>query len=66
MWANVGDGKSLIIHPASTTHQQMGAEGLKKSGVSEKLIRLSVGLEATKDILLDLDQAIAKATDQIY
>ena len=43
--ANVGDAKSLIIHPASTTHQQLSAEDLKKSGVTEELIRLSVGLE---------------------
>lgn len=62
--ANVGDAKSLIIHPASTTHQQLGAEDLKKSGVSEELIRLSIGIESTKDILADLDQAIAKATNK--
>lgn len=61
--ANVGDSKSLIIHPASTTHQQLDADALKRSGVSEELIRLSVGTEATTDILLDLDQAIAKATN---
>src|SRR5699024_125983 len=60
--ANVGDAKSLIIHPASTTHQQLDAEGLKASGVSESLIRLSVGLESFDDIVADLDQAIAKAT----
>lgn len=59
--ANVGDAKSLIIHPASTTHQQLGAEDLKKSGVTEELIRLSVGLEATEDIIADLAQAIEKA-----
>ncbi|RKQ31495.1 PLP-dependent aspartate aminotransferase family protein [Oceanobacillus halophilus] len=62
--ANVGDAKSLIIHPASTTHQQLSAEDLKKSGVSEELVRLSIGLESTKDILADLDQAIAKATGE--
>lgn len=62
--ANVGDAKSLIIHPASTTHQQLNVEDLKKSGTSEELIRLSIGLEAPKDILRDLDQAIAKATGQ--
>ncbi|WP_404451152.1 aminotransferase class V-fold PLP-dependent enzyme [Virgibacillus necropolis] len=62
--ANVGDAKSLIIHPASTTHQQLGEEDLKKSGVSEELVRLSIGIESTKDILLDLDQAIAKATNE--
>lgn len=61
--ANVGDTKSLIIHPASTTHQQLDAEGLKASGVSESLIRLSVGLESFDDIVADLDQAIAKATN---
>lgn len=60
--ANVGDAKSLIIHPASTTHQQLSAEDLVKSGVSEELIRLSIGIESTKDILADLDQAIAGAT----
>ncbi|MBM7601138.1 O-acetylhomoserine (thiol)-lyase [Virgibacillus halotolerans] len=62
--ANVGDAKSLIIHPASTTHQQLSAEDLVKSGVSESLIRLSVGIETPKDILADLDQAIAGATDE--
>ncbi|MUK90677.1 aminotransferase class V-fold PLP-dependent enzyme [Ornithinibacillus sp. L9] len=60
--ANVGDAKSLIIHPASTTHQQLSAEELKSSGVSEELVRLSIGIEAVEDILNDLDQAIAKAT----
>ncbi|MCF3943508.1 PLP-dependent aspartate aminotransferase family protein [Oceanobacillus alkalisoli] len=62
--ANVGDSKSLIIHPASTTHQQLNAEDLKKSGTPEELVRLSIGLESTKDILKDLDQAIAKATGE--
>lgn len=62
--ANVGDAKSLIIHPASTTHQQLSAEDLVKSGVSESLIRLSVGIETPKDILADLDQAIANATGE--
>ncbi|WP_138420227.1 PLP-dependent aspartate aminotransferase family protein [Aquibacillus sediminis] len=61
--ANVGDAKSLIIHPASTTHQQLSSEDLEKSGVTEELIRLSVGLETAEDIIKDLDQAIAKATD---
>ena len=59
--ANVGDAKSLIIHPASTTHQQLGPEDLIKSGVSEDLIRLAVGLESVDDILADLAQAIEKA-----
>lgn len=59
--ANVGDSKSLIIHPASTTHQQLNTEDLKKSGVSEELIRLSVGTEAVEDIVQDLGQAIEEA-----
>ncbi|WP_226669398.1 O-acetylhomoserine aminocarboxypropyltransferase/cysteine synthase family protein [Metabacillus litoralis] len=60
--ANVGDAKSLIIHPASTTHQQLSEEDLKKSGVTEDLIRLSVGIEHIQDLIEDLDQAIFKAT----
>ncbi|VDG98383.1 Methionine gamma-lyase [Lysinibacillus sphaericus] len=59
--ANVGDAKSLIIHPASTTHQQLSGEDLKNSGVTEELIRLSVGLESPDDIIADLAQAIEKA-----
>lgn len=62
--ANVGDAKSLIIHPASTTHQQLDEEGLKKSGVTEELVRLAVGLEATDDILKALDEAISTATGE--
>ncbi|MBT2215221.1 aminotransferase class I/II-fold pyridoxal phosphate-dependent enzyme [Virgibacillus dakarensis] len=61
--ANVGDAKSLIIHPASTTHQQLSPEDLQKSGVSEELVRLSIGIERVHDILVDLDQAIAKSTN---
>lgn len=60
--ANVGDAKSLIIHPASTTHQQLGVDDLKKSGVTEDLIRLSVGIEHIEDLIEDLDQAIFEAT----
>lgn len=60
--ANVGDAKSLIIHPASTTHQQLDAEGLKAAGVGEDLIRLSIGIENVDDIIEDLEQAIEKAT----
>jgi O-acetylhomoserine (thiol)-lyase len=55
--ANVGDAKSLIIHPASTTHQQLNEEDLKKTGVTEDLIRLSVGIEAVEDLIHDLKQA---------
>jgi len=61
--ANVGDAKSLIIHPASTTHQQLSSEDLEKAGVTEDLIRLSIGIEHIDDLLDDLEQAIGKATD---
>jgi O-acetylhomoserine (thiol)-lyase len=60
--ANVGDAKSLIIHPASTTHQQLDAEGLKAAGVSEDLIRLSIGIENVDDLIEDLEFAIEQAT----
>jgi O-acetylhomoserine (thiol)-lyase len=61
--ANVGDAKSLIIHPASTTHQQLNSEEQAATGVTADLIRLSVGLEHIDDILADLDQALRAATD---
>jgi O-acetylhomoserine (thiol)-lyase len=57
--ANVGDAKSLVIHPASTTHQQMSAEELAKAGVGEELVRLSIGLEDALDLIDDLGQALA-------
>ncbi|MGN1400142.1 MAG: O-acetylhomoserine aminocarboxypropyltransferase/cysteine synthase family protein [Bacillus sp. (in: firmicutes)] len=60
--ANVGDAKSLIIHPASTTHQQLGKDELKLSGVTEDLVRLSVGIENADDLIEELEEAIAKAT----
>ncbi|OLS34592.1 O-acetylhomoserine aminocarboxypropyltransferase/cysteine synthase family protein [Bacillus sp. MRMR6] len=60
--ANVGDAKSLIIHPASTTHQQLDEEGLKASGVSEDLVRLSIGIENVEDLIEDLEAAIETAT----
>jgi O-acetylhomoserine (thiol)-lyase len=56
--ANVGDAKTLVIHPASTTHQQMDAEQLKAAGVGEELVRLSVGIETAQDITDDLGQAL--------
>jgi O-acetylhomoserine (thiol)-lyase len=59
--ANVGDAKSLIIHPASTTHQQMSAEDLSKAGIGEELVRLSIGLEDAQDLTEDLAQALAAA-----
>jgi O-acetylhomoserine (thiol)-lyase len=60
--ANVGDAKSLAIHPATTTHSQLTAEEMATAGVSPDFIRLSVGLEEIEDILWDLDQALAAAT----
>jgi O-acetylhomoserine (thiol)-lyase len=59
--ANVGDAKSLAIHPASTTHSQLSAEQLQESGISDSMIRLSVGIEHIDDILADLEQAFPKA-----
>ena len=60
--ANIGDAKTLVIHPASTTHQQLTREQQEEAGVSEDYIRLSVGIEDLADIKADLDQAIEKAT----
>jgi O-acetylhomoserine (thiol)-lyase len=62
--ANIGDAKSLVIHPASTTHQQMSADELKRAGVGEELVRLSIGLEDARDIIEDLDQAL-KASQRV-
>ena len=59
--ANVGDAKTLVLHPASTTHQQLGAEQLRAAGVGEDMIRLSVGLEDPDDILEDLNRALRAA-----
>lgn len=59
--ANIGDAKSLVIHPASTTHSQLSAEEQVSTGVTDDYIRLSVGLESIDDILYDLDQALSGA-----
>ena len=59
--ANVGDAKTLIIHPASTTHRQLDEDEQRAAGVTPEMIRLSVGLESLDDILWDLDQALARA-----
>ena len=59
--ANIGDAKSLVIHPASTTHRQLNEEEQKKAGVAPDMVRLSIGLESASDILWDLEQALAKA-----
>ena len=58
--ANVGDAKSLIIHPASTTHRQLGDDELRAAGVSPGSVRLSVGLESVADLLWDLEQGLAE------
>ena len=60
--ANVGDAKSLAIHPASTTHSQLNQEQLTAGGLSESMIRLSIGIEHIDDILADLEQALQSAT----
>ena len=57
--ANFGDAKTLVIHPASTTHQQLNAEEQEATGVTEDYIRLSVGIESIEDIIADIDQALA-------
>jgi O-acetylhomoserine (thiol)-lyase len=57
--ANVGDSKSLIIHPASTTHRQLGDEELRAAGVGPGTIRLSVGTETADDLIWDLEQGFA-------
>ncbi|HEX9185107.1 MAG TPA: O-acetylhomoserine aminocarboxypropyltransferase/cysteine synthase family protein [Burkholderiales bacterium] len=59
--ANIGDAKTLIIHPASTTHRQMSDEEQLKAGVTPDMIRMSVGIETLEDILWDIDQALAQA-----
>jgi O-acetylhomoserine (thiol)-lyase len=58
---NIGDAKSLACHPATTTHRQLNDEELAKAGVSQDLIRLSIGIEHIDDILADLTQALEAA-----
>jgi O-acetylhomoserine (thiol)-lyase len=57
---NIGDAKSLACHPATTTHRQLNAEELARAGVSEDMVRLSVGIELIDDLIADLEQALAK------
>jgi O-acetylhomoserine (thiol)-lyase len=64
--ANIGDAKSLVIHPASTTHQQLSVEEQAGTGVTPELVRLSVGIEDIRDILADLDQAIEAANGHAF
>ena len=58
--ANIGDSKSLVIHPASTTHQQLSAKEQEATGVTDDYIRLSIGIENIEDIKADIDQALKK------
>jgi O-acetylhomoserine (thiol)-lyase len=60
--ANIGDVRTLVIHPGSTTHRQLTDDQLLEAGVPQDLIRISVGLEDIEDILWDLDQALTIAT----
>lgn len=61
--ANVGDAKSLAIHPASTTHSQLSQEQLERGGISDSMIRLSIGIEHIDDIKKDIDEALAKSVN---
>ena len=58
--ANIGDAKTLVIHPASTTHRQLSEEQQVAAGVPPDLIRLAVGIESVDDIVWDIDQALSK------
>ena len=60
--ANVGDAKSLAIHPATTTHSQLTEDQQRAAGITPEMVRLSIGIEHINDILADLDQALAAAT----
>jgi len=60
--ANIGDAKTLVIHPGSTTHAQLSEQQLLDAGVLPGLVRISVGIEDPEDIIADLDQALAAAT----
>src|SRR5690606_30923621 len=61
---NIGDAKSLACHPASTTHRQLSPEELKRAGVSEDMVRTSVGIEQLADIIADVEEALAPARGQ--
>jgi O-acetylhomoserine (thiol)-lyase len=60
--ANIGDAKTLVIHPGSTTHAQLSEQQLIDAGVLPGLVRISVGIEDPEDIIADLDQALSTAT----
>jgi O-acetylhomoserine (thiol)-lyase len=59
--ANIGDTRSLVIHPASTTHSQLTKEQRASAGAGDDVVRLSIGIEDASDIVADLEQALAKA-----
>jgi O-acetylhomoserine (thiol)-lyase len=59
--ANIGDAKSLVIHPATTTHSQLSPEEQLTSGVTDDFVRLSIGIESIADIIADIEQALAVA-----
>ena len=61
--ANIGDARSLIIHPASTTHRQLPADKLEAAGAGPEVVRLSIGLETVEDIIADLDQALKRGAE---
>ncbi|MFQ5993832.1 MAG: O-acetylhomoserine aminocarboxypropyltransferase/cysteine synthase family protein [Acidiferrobacterales bacterium] len=63
--ANIGDAKTLVIHPASTTHRQLSEEEQVAAGVTPDMLRISVGLETLDDIIWDIDQALAKSQDKV-
>ncbi|MBA2646188.1 MAG: homocysteine synthase [Pyrinomonadaceae bacterium] len=63
--ANIGDAKSLVIHPASTTHSQLSEEEQRATGVTPELVRLSVGIEDVRDIIADLDQALKGKSEEL-
>ncbi len=63
--ANVGDAKTLVVHPASTTHRQLSEEEQIAAGVTPDMVRISVGLETLDDILWDIDQALAKSQTKL-
>jgi O-acetylhomoserine (thiol)-lyase len=62
--ANIGDTRTLVIHPASTTHRQLSDEALVAAGVGPDLVRISVGVEDADDILWDIDQALRVAAKE--
>lgn len=62
--ANVADAKSLVIHPASTTHAQLSEQELKAAGVTPDMVRLSIGIEDPEDLIYDLEQALNKAAEK--